>query len=747
MKRLLLILALACTGLAALGARAAAEDDLLSPEQAFRVNAVPTAQGLRLEWTIADGYYLYRSKFRFTTDDGRVTLGTPAFPAGKVKQDEFFGPMEIYRHQMAVDLPVTHAAAVPGLTLKATSQGCADLGVCYPPYTQTLTVDLPAPSEATADGSGGPGPAADLASSLGFGGEANAFLPADQAFHFYGELSPEGSLVATWEIAPGYYLYKSRFKFSLITGAGVSLGTPELPAGQAKDDPQLGHVEVYHDRVQARVPVHWTAAGKAEVSVGYQGCAEAGICYPPMTQTVSLTLPAPAPAAAQAAPTSPAPAAGQPQSEQDRLAALLGQDRWMAILAFFGFGLLLAFTPCVFPMIPILSGIIVGQGSQITARRAFVLSLTYVLAMSVTYTVAGIIAGKFGHNLQAALQNPWVLGTFAGIFVLLALSMFGFYDLQLPSTWQSRLTELSNRQRGGTLIGVAIMGLLSALIVGPCVAPPLAGALIYIGQTGDPWLGGVALFSLSLGMGAPLVIMGTLEGRYLPRAGGWMNAVKGVFGVALLGVAIFLLDRVLPAWLILLLWAGLFMVSAIYMGALEPLGKDAGGFRKLWKGLGLVLLVYGVLLMIGAASGGGDMLQPLRGTALAGAVSTDEGHGLPFRPVKGPDELEADLAAAAARGQPVMLDYYADWCVSCKELEKFTFSDPGVQQAVSAATLLRADVTANDERDQALLRRYELIGPPAVLFFGPDGRERRGYRLVGFLDADRFKAHATEALR
>ena len=425
----------------------------------------------------------------------------------------------------------------------------------------------------------------------------------------------------------------------------------------------------------------------------------------------------------------------------------------MTSLLLFGVGLLLAFTPCVFPMIPILSGIIVGQGSGLTTRRAFVLSLTYVLAMSVTYTIAGVVAGLFGANLQAALQNPWVLSSFALVFVLLALSMFGLYDLQLPSSWQSRLTELSNRQRGGTLVGVAVMGLLSALIVGPCVAPPLAGVLIYIGQTGDPWLGGLALFSLSLGMGAPLVVVGTLEGRFLPRAGGWMNAVKAVFGVTLLGVAVFLLERVLPGWVALLLWSALFMVSAVYLGALEPVSHFTSGLRHLWKGLGLLLLVYGVILMVAAASGGHDVLRPLQGLGWGGSGSSAAsapggGHaGLAFERVKGVAGLGAQLERAKAQGRPVMLDFYADWCVACKELEKYTFAENDVRQTLAGAVLLQADVTANDAEDQALLKSLGLIGPPAILFFGPDGVERRGYRLVGFKPAAEFQPHAARALR
>jgi thiol:disulfide interchange protein DsbD len=734
------------------GPSIAAEDDLLPPEQAFRVEATATQSGVRLEWTIADGYYLYRDKFRFRSPDDGFALGAPALPPGTPKDDPFFGRLETYRGRVVVDLPIERPADARRLTLQATSQGCADIGVCYPPHTRTISLDLPgAVPPAAPVATGSPLKAlAGLGESLGLQDSGDDFLEPDQAFQPAFEVSPDGTLVARWDIAEGYYLYRDKFRFRALEGAGVSLGAPAFPTGKTKEDPSFGRVEVYYQTVEIRVPVRSAGtASRFELEVGYQGCAEAGICYPPIKKAVTLTVPAGTAAAPQGGESgAPAPVtAEEPVSEQDRLAARLASESALATsLWFFGFGLLLAFTPCVFPMIPILSGIIVGQGSGITTRRAFLLSVTYVLAMSVAYTGAGVIAGLFGANLQAALQNPWVLSVFAAIFVLLALSMFGFYDLQLPSALQSRLAELSSRQRGGSLVGVAVMGLLSALIVGPCVAPPLAGALIYIGQTGDPWLGGMALFALSLGMGAPLVVVGTLEGKYLPRAGGWMNAVKAVFGVAMLGVAVFLLERVLPGWIALLLWAALFIVSAIYLGALEPLGLDAGGFRKLWKGVGLVMLVYGVLLMIGAASGGGDVLQPLRGVALASAGPAQH-QGLTFRRVKGVTGLDAELASAAAEGRPVMLDFYADWCIACKELEKYTFSKPEVVKALEGVVVLQADVTANDAEDQALLKAYGLFGPPAVLFFGPDGRERPGYRLVGFVAADPFRAHADKALR
>ncbi|MGA7800075.1 MAG: protein-disulfide reductase DsbD, partial [Gammaproteobacteria bacterium] len=454
------------------------------------------------------------------------------------------------------------------------------------------------------------------------------------------------------------------------------------------------------------------------------------------------------PAAKPEAAATSAPAA--PVSEQDRIARSLAEGHLLLTLAsFFGFGLLLAFTPCVFPMIPILSSIIVGQGERITTGRAFSLSAAYVLAMAVTYTAAGIIAAVFGQNLQAAFQNPWILGTFAGVFVLLSLSMFGFYDLQMPAFVQSKLTDISNRQRGGTLLGAGVMGFLSALIVGPCVAAPLAGALIYIGQTGNAVLGGLALFALSLGMGAPLLAIGTGAGKVLPRAGDWMNTVKGVFGVLLLAVAIWMLERILPGAITMALWATLLMVSSIYMGALDSLGPDATGWRRFWKGSGLVMLLYGAVLLVGAATGATDPLQPLARVSVTsgGVASAAEHQGLQFKRVKDLQQFQQQLQAASSQGRPVMLDFYADWCVSCKEMEKYTFSKPQVQQALAGTTLLQADVTADNEADKALLRHFGLIGPPSILFFGPDGTERRPYRVVGYMKAADFRKHVMEAVK
>jgi thiol:disulfide interchange protein DsbD len=489
------------------------------------------------------------------------------------------------------------------------------------------------------------------------------------------------------------------------------------------------------------VPVSYSGApGKFNLTAAYQGCAEKGFCYPPQTRVVSFDL------ASAGAPAPAVAAAPAPMAEQDRLALLIKDGNlFLVFLAFIGYGLLLTFTPCVLPMVPIISGIIVGQG-KISTTRAFLLSLTYVLSMALVYALAGVFVGLAGANIQLALQNPYVLGVFSLIFVLLALSMFGFYELQVPSFIQSHLTRHSNMQKSGAFLGVGIMGALSSLICGPCITAPLVAALIFIGETGSALRGGVALFALGLGMGVPLLIIGTSAGKLVPKAGHWMNAVKAVFGVVMLALAIWFMSRVLPGPLSLALWAALAIVCGVYLSALDPLHAGASGWRKLWKGFGVMALVYGILLLIAAALGGSDPLRPFERTNLPGMMGgmTQPASALPFKKIASTDDLDRELAAAA--GKPVMLDFYADWCVSCKELEHDTYSDPAVQAALSPVVLLQADVTANDAADQALYKRFGIFGPPSVMFFGPDGQELKAERVVGYLSPQDFLARIRSAV-
>jgi len=578
------------------------------------------------------------------------------------------------------------------------------------------------------------------------GGAEDDILDPDEAFKISYDSKP-GLFKVNWVIADGHYLYRDKMQ---ITTDEPSINSKSLvmPAGDAKDDPIFNKtLYVFHHLVDAALPYQYTYSGDKEVTfkVKYQGCSEiSGICYPPQTKKFTVKL-SPI-SAAQAAANLQEAGLSEPVSEQDEIAnALRSGNTWLTLLIFFGAGLLLAFTPCVFPMIPILSGIIVGQGEEITTRKAFYLSLVYVLAMALTYTIVGILVGLSGENIQAWFQNPWIIGSFAAIFVALSFSMFGFYELQMPASIQSKLVNISNSQQGGNIVGVAIMGFLSALIVGPCVTAPLVGALIYIAETGDAVLGGMALFSLSMGMGAPLLLIGASAGKFLPRAGAWMDAVKAVFGVLLLGLAIWLLERVAPAAATMALWAALIIVSAIYMGAMDTLAEGSSGWKKLWKGLGVLLLIYGIIILLGLASGNRNIYQPLKGLAGISGSAVSVEH-LNFKQIKGVDGLNAELIKAKAAGKTVMLDFYADWCVSCKEMEAFTFTDTAVQQALEGVVLLQADVTPNDAQDTELYKHFGIIGPPSIMFFGEDGKERRNYRVVGYMPAEQFSEHVIRAL-
>ncbi len=591
-----------------------------------------------------------------------------------------------------------------------------------------------------------------------FGGENSdqELLPPDEAFKSFASASDPNTLVVTLVAAEGYYLYRDRITFDLQDSSpDVSIKGVALLPGQIKDDPTFGQVEVYYGSVQIPITLNrssGSAVNSLDLRASYQGCNDpTGVCYPPIEKTLSVALvdTSQLPAAPDSAIVVASEQSGTsnsiqqsaikaPVSETSLVGELFAKDNaWALIAAFFGFGLVLAFTPCMLPMIPILSGLIIGQGRSMSRRHAFGLSSVYVLSMAVTYAIAGVAAGLAGTMLVAYLQNPWVLGAFAAIFVLLALSMFDFYQLQIPTSIQSRLTSAANQSAGGKVLSVFVMGVLSAIIVGPCVAAPLAGALLYIGQTGDVVLGGVALFSLAIGMGVPLLIFGTTAGALLPKAGRWMKSVQHFFGVTMLAVAIYMISPVIPSVVHMSLWAALLIISAMYLKTLEPLPDDSPGFARFGKGVGFIALVSGLAMLIGVLSGGSDVLQPLAGLR-TGSVAVAQTNGSPelqFKKITSLADLDSQVKAAS--GHYVMLDFWADWCISCKEMERFTFTDIQVRNRLKDVVLLKADVTANNADDQALLKRFGLFGPPGIIFFDRQGKEIN-FQVVGFQSSRKF---------
>lgn len=558
---------------------------------------------------------------------------------------------------------------------------------------------------------------ADLLSSLGIAANAKPkFLPVDEAFHLESEQQGD-QLLLTLHIADGYYLYRHSLRFK---GSNLSFREPTLPQGSEHQDDFFGKTRVYYQQVSIAVPLK-EVGENATLRVRYQGCTD-GLCYPPTDKLIDV---APL-VTATTAPTAETAHSVAPVSQQDRLAAALGhQGFWLSIVAFFALGLGLAFTPCVFPMYPILTGIIAGAGHRLSTGRAFLLSLVYVQGMAVTYTLLGLVVASAGLKFQAALQHPYVLIGLSLMFVLLALSMFGLYTLQLPSSLQTRLSGLSNRQQGGSVVGVAIMGMISGLVCSPCTTAPLSGALIYVAQSGDLWLGGAALYALSLGMGLPLLLLGTSGGKLLPKAGAWMDVIKQLFGFALLAVPILLLSRLWSDQIATLAWLGwgLLLCGYLYHHNQHQPHSVAKSVR------GFVLL----LAMISAVVVGKDLLQPAAPAALSASASQSAPQ---FVRIKTLDDLKVQLAAA--RGKPVLLDLYADWCVACKEFEHKTFSDPAVRERFGQMVLLQADVTANDDADIELLNSLNVLGLPTLIFFDREGKELTGQRVTGFMGPSEF---------
>ncbi|HJV71839.1 protein-disulfide reductase DsbD [Ideonella sp.] len=591
---------------------------------------------------------------------------------------------------------------------------------------------------------------------------ADEFLEPEQAFPLEVRADGPKTLVLSFRTVPGYYLYREKLHFAT---PGATLGEPELPAGQVKFDENFQkNVETYHGPLDVRLPVSQAGADGFTLDVVSQGCADAGLCYPPLTRQVRVSLAgfggdgsvallgegAMAKVAGQVLGASRAPAEASPgltsgdaPGEGDRVQRVLQSGSWWtAVGAFWLMGLLLAFTPCVLPMLPILSSILTG-GAEVSRRRGFLLAASYSLGMALVYTALGVAAGLAGEGLAAALQKPAVLAGFALLLALFSLSMFDVYELRLPHALSNKLDGASRRLPGGQLAGVFLMGGLSALIVSPCVTAPLAGALLFLSQTRDVALSASALFALAVGMSTPLLLLGASAGAWLPRSGAWMHVIKRFFGLVLLGVALWVVQPVLPAPVVLALWGALLLISGFMLRPFDA--NPHSGAPRVWlqRAAGVAALAWGVMMLGGAASGGRDPLQPLAHLAMAadhGEVAVAA--PLPFAPVRSLAELDAQLQRA---GRPVMLDFYADWCVSCKEMERFTFSDPDIRARLSKALLLKADVTANSDDDRALLKRFQLFGPPGTIFFDAQGKELREPRVIGFQNSARFGKSLNEA--
>ncbi|MFQ5936406.1 MAG: protein-disulfide reductase DsbD [Acidiferrobacterales bacterium] len=744
----------------------ASQPELLEPDQAFRLSArVINGHMLEARWQIATGYYMYRHRFDFVPIDRSITIGTPIIPSGKTKQDAFFGAVEIYKHDVAVRLPIIRHNKDPHrTTLRISAQGCNEpIGVCYPPIIKQVNLDLPAVTDVV--GSAATAqlvPAQTLRELLAGSSNEREFLHPDQAFVLTIAPTDARTLHARFVIAEGYYLYRDKVRFALgeTTDSGkrqARLGAYVLPPGKPKVDEYFGETTVYYQGIDVALPLHYEEPPPATLLVNatYQGCAEKGICYPPITKRFEVQVDRTGVAAVRPLDGATTQASAMPAEVLGTTATgtVATRDRSSLVLAMvgaFGAGLLLTFTPCVLPMIPIVSSVIIGRaGKDVATLRGGLLSFTYVLGTVVTYTAVGIIAGATGDQLQAYFQNAWAIGLLAAVFVAMALAMFGVYELRMPSFIQSHVHERIESVSTHSLGGVFVLGLGSALIVGACVSPLLISVLGVAIASQDPVLGGVVMFSMAMGMGVILIAVGLGASYLLPKAGPWMNQVKHVFGVLVLAVAIYLLGFI-PQVPVLLLWGALFIVVGVYLGATQNLPAGASGWRYLWKAVGTFLLIWGVLALIGGFAGHRDPLRPLPISLLAAGTGAAPGAALRSAPtaesqrlferVTARAALEDRLRAARVAGRPVLVDYYADWCTDCVRMERLTFSDPRVREAlVGRFVLLQLDVTDTfDPESRALKQRFGVYGPPATLFLSTSGKERHDLRFYGFRSPDEF---------
>lgn len=576
-----------------------------------------------------------------------------------------------------------------------------------------------------------------ITSVLGF---ANP-QPAKDVFKLKATALDSTTLILDWQIKKGYFLYQKKINISNKPESNIHLGKIILPAATTKTTAQGQRIEIFRDALSLTVPVLGEKPGETTLNVYFQGCSDEGFCYPPQQNNIQLTIDSKLALIDASMENQALPAATKHPSQRSELEQLFSNCNWgFIILSFFGFGLLLAFTPCVLPMIPVLSGIIVGHGADLTTRKAFFLSLSYVLSMSVTYSLIGAVIAFMGNNLQIAMQSTWAIGLFSLLFILLALSMFDVYELRLPVSFQSKIANITRSQSGGHYISAAIMGCLSILILSPCVTAPLIGALGYIAHEGSISLGILSLFFLGLGMGTPLLLIGTSAGKLLPRAGQWMNEVKSFFGVMLLAVAIYLLSRLLPAVVTMTLWACLLIFSGIFLGALS---KAKSHLEKFNQGAGLILMVYGFLILMGASEGHNNPILPLKQELSSSRLVNTE-HKITVTTL---DDAQTVLTRAKSEGNAVFMDFYADWCTSCKDIAATTLQNPHVEMALDKFVVLTVDLSANNAQSHELLTYFKVVAPPAFLFFNAQGHELDELRIVGHVSSDTLLKKLASASR
>jgi len=725
-----------------LGPFSQANASLLPANEAFQLNAQIVEDKVELTWSIASGYFVVKESIEISTAESNQ-LGASIFPQAIPTVDAFLGNINIYRGEQSVVLPIS-SENTSDLALSVVFDGCADLGICYPPITKNITLSTPIKtqvqvvSEAPALDSSTTAEPSTQVSLLQAGGP----LPADEAFNLDVIAIDEKTLNVRWLVHKDYYLYKDKISISV---EGASIANIAYPDATLKNDEFFGQVSIYDRPIEVLLSLANISSGKVTLSIEYQGCWKGGVCYPPQQANYSISLPgsernnvAVDPESDIEAPTNSLPAAFEQMNNEELTAQELFQKGGLALfIGAFLAGLALSYTPCIYPMVPILSGIIVGQKDSPSTLKAVLMSLAFVLSMSIAYGLIGATAGYFGAgvNIQAILQTPWVLVLFGLIFIFLAFSMFGYYDIQLPKKLQSKITQISNKQNGGSFIGVAIMGFLSALIIGPCVTPFLATALSYVIADGSATKGAIGLFAMGLGMGVPLIIICGWGINALPKSGLWMETVKHVFGVLMLAVALYLLDRIISPFASLALWASLLTIAPIALGAITPLDKQSSSWRRIFKAVNLIVLGYGILLWLLVARGGGDMHQPLADWDYNANNQTVQ--SIDFELLQSEEQLDRLIANTQGSDNLIVLKFYADWCVSCKTLERKVFSDREVIKNLDNALALTANVTDNTEANKSLLARFDIAGPPAILFF-KNGKEARSQRIIGEISAKDF---------